>query len=49
MNAFEAAETDGRADALQRDLEELFAEKNEATDGRTSIPATFLKVTVTVP
>ena len=47
MNAFEAARSNGRADDLQRDLEALFVEKN--TTGRadkTSIPATFLRVTV---
>ena len=47
MNAFEAAEKNGRAADLQRELEELFASKNES--GRTdtiSIPATFLRVTV---
>jgi SAM-dependent methyltransferase len=45
MNAFEAAEQSGRADALCRELQELFASKNEGA-GTTSIPATFLRVTV---
>lgn len=48
MNAFEAAERDGRADALQGELVQLFERQNQASDGRTRIPATFLKVTVTV-
>lgn len=47
MNAFEAAEANGRADALLRELDVLFREKNESpSEGVTSIPATFLRVTV---
>ncbi len=47
MNAFEAAEKNGRAAELQRELEELFARENRsAGNGTTSIPATFLRVTV---
>ena len=45
MNAFDAAEKSGRTADLQRELEELFAEKNTSTEG-TTIPATFLRVTV---
>src|SRR5207247_1843552 len=45
MNAFEAAEKNGRAADLQRELEELFASQNKSKDA-TSIPATFLRVTV---
>jgi ubiquinone/menaquinone biosynthesis C-methylase UbiE len=45
MNAFAAAEQDGRAGDLQRELEELFTAKNTSTEG-TTIPATFLRVTV---
>lgn len=56
MNAFEAAEKQGKAGELQKQLEELFESQNEAARGRagskggtgTSIPATFLRVTVTV-
>ena len=49
MNAFDAAAADGRADALQRELEDLFNAKNVSTsEGTTSIPATFLRVTVSV-
>ena len=47
MNAFEAAEKNGRAADLQTELDALFASQN--TSGRsdaTSIPATFLRVTV---
>jgi hypothetical protein len=45
MNAFEAAEKQGRAPELQKQLEELFNGQNTTQDG-TSIPATFLRVTV---
>src|SRR3989475_7670512 len=47
MNAFEAAEKQGRAAELQKELEELFNSQNKSQDG-TSIPATFLRVTVAV-
>src|SRR5437870_8541975 len=47
MNAFEAAEKNGRAADLQKELEELFNRHNKGT-GVTSIPATFLRVTVAV-
>jgi ubiquinone/menaquinone biosynthesis C-methylase UbiE len=47
MNAFEAAEKNGKANELQRELEELFNRENKATDSNTtSIPATYLQVTV---
>jgi len=45
MNAFEAASADGREDELKTELEALFTEQNTSDDG-TSIPATFLRVTV---
>jgi SAM-dependent methyltransferase len=45
MNAFEAASADGREVELQAELEELFNEQN-TSDTRTSIPATYLRVTV---
>ena len=45
MNAFEAASADGREDELETELVALFEEQNTASDG-TSIPATFLRVTV---
>src|SRR5437764_3951925 len=47
MNAFEAAEKNGRDPDLQKELEELFNRHNKGT-GVTSIPATFLRVTVAV-
>ena len=48
MNAYTAAEADGRADALQTELKELFESQNSATDGSASIPATYLRVEVIV-
>jgi len=48
MNAFEAAEKSGRADELATELNALFAGKNTSKNGVTSIPATFLRVTVNV-
>ena len=47
MNAFEAAEKNGKALELQQELEVLFTAQNKSADNTaTSIPATFLKVTV---
>jgi len=47
MNAFEAAEKNGRADDLQKELDVLFNSQNTSTrKDVTSIPATFLRVTV---
>ena len=49
MNAFEAAEKIGRTADLQRELEALFNSQNNSPDKDvTSIPATFLLVTVAV-
>jgi ubiquinone/menaquinone biosynthesis C-methylase UbiE len=48
MIAFEAAEKNGRTADLQRELEELFIRENRSGNpNTTSIPATFLRVTVT--
>jgi hypothetical protein len=47
MNAFEAAEKNGKAEALQSELENLFSSQNKSgSDNETLIPATYLKVTV---
>ena len=46
MNAFEAAEKNGKAAELQNELEDLFKSQNKADNNSTSIPATFLRVTV---
>jgi len=49
MNAFEAAEKKGRAGDLQKELEALFNRENTSqSKNATSIPATFLRVTVTM-
>jgi ubiquinone/menaquinone biosynthesis C-methylase UbiE len=49
MNAFEAAEKSGRTADLQKELEALFNSQNKNPNkGATSIPATFLRVTVVV-
>lgn len=49
MNAFDAAEKNGKAASLQSELEELFNSQNKSgTSNTTSIPATFLLVTVKV-
>lgn len=48
MNAFEAAEKNGNVEELHRQLVELANAQNTSTDGGTSIPATFLRVTVSV-
>jgi ubiquinone/menaquinone biosynthesis C-methylase UbiE len=49
MNAFEAAEKNGKAADLQKELEALFTAQNKSGDkSRTSIPATFLRITVRV-
>jgi SAM-dependent methyltransferase len=45
MNAFEAAGKNGRAGELQKGLEALFNSQNKSKNA-TSIPATFLRVTV---
>lgn len=48
MNAFEAAEKQGKASELERELDDLFNSQNQSADkNSTSISATFLRVTVT--
>lgn len=48
MNAFEAAEKNGKAAELQRELEDLFNGQNQSgSKDTTFIPANFLRVTVT--
>ena len=49
MNAFEAAAQNGKADELQKELQELFNRQNTSPrKDATSIPATFLHVTIGV-
>jgi SAM-dependent methyltransferase len=47
MNAFESAEVNGQAANLQKELEDLFNRQNASPHKEaTSIPATFLRVTI---
>jgi ubiquinone/menaquinone biosynthesis C-methylase UbiE len=46
MNAFEAAQKNGKVEELHQQLVELAKAQNKSTDGTTSIPATYLRVTV---
>ena len=49
MNAFEAAEKNGKAEDLQKELEALFNSHNKSgSSNSTTIPATFMLVTVKV-
>jgi SAM-dependent methyltransferase len=49
MNAYAAAASAGREAGLQAELDALFNEQNASTEpGATTIPATFLRVTVAV-
>ena len=48
MNAFAAAEQNGKADELEKELVALFAAQNQGRNGTCSIPATFMRVTVKV-
>jgi len=50
MNAYDAAAKNGKAEELHAELDMLFNKQNQAkTNGTTSIPAAFLRVTVRVP
>ena len=46
MNAFEAAQKNGKVKELHQQLLELAKAQNQSPNGGTSIPATFLRVTV---
>ena len=46
MNAVEAAQKSGKVEELHKQLLELAKAQNKSADGSTSIPATFLRVTV---
>jgi ubiquinone/menaquinone biosynthesis C-methylase UbiE len=48
MNAFDAAQKNGKEEELNALLVELAKSQNKAPDGALSIPATFLRVTVSV-
>lgn len=48
MNAFEAADKNGKTEELHRQLVELAKSQNTNKNGGTSIPATFMRVSVSV-
>jgi SAM-dependent methyltransferase len=49
MNAFDAADKNGRADELRKELEVLFSAQNTSSiEGTTTVPATYLRVSVSV-
>ena len=48
MNAVEAARNDGKKDDLQNQLVELANSQNKTRDVGTLIPATFMRVTVSL-
>ena len=48
MNAYEAAAANGKEEELHAELDALFNEQNTSEEGKTKIPATFLRVTVRV-
>jgi hypothetical protein len=46
MNAFAAAEKNGRSEDLKKELDDLFSSQNRSpVAGATLIPATYLRVT----
>jgi hypothetical protein len=47
MNAFDAAEKNGRSEDLKKELDDLFMSQNRSpVADATLIPATYLRVTV---
>jgi ubiquinone/menaquinone biosynthesis C-methylase UbiE len=48
MNAYDAAQENGKLDDLHSQLLELAKSQNRSSDGSTMIPATFMRVTVSV-
>ncbi len=48
MNAYEAAQKSGTMEQFHNQVLELARAQNKGTDGTTSIPATFLRVTVSL-
>ncbi len=48
MNAYEAADKNGKVEELHSQLVELAKSQNKSSNGCTAIPATFLRVTVSV-
>lgn len=48
MNAYDGAQKNGKAEELHNQLLELAKAQNKSSNGGTSIPATFLRVTVSL-
>jgi ubiquinone/menaquinone biosynthesis C-methylase UbiE len=48
MNAYDAAQKNGKVDELHAQLLELAKAQNKSADGSTSMPATFMRVTVSI-
>ncbi|MBV9501103.1 MAG: hypothetical protein JO138_17170 [Acidobacteriaceae bacterium] len=48
MNAVEAAQKSGKSDELHKQLLELASARNKSPSGGTLIPATFMRVMVSV-
>lgn len=48
MNAYDAAQKNGKVNELHAQLLELAKAQNKGGDGSTSMPATFMRVTVSV-
>ena len=48
MNAYEAAAKNGKVEELHSQLLQLAKSQNKSRNGGTVIPATFLRVTVSV-
>jgi ubiquinone/menaquinone biosynthesis C-methylase UbiE len=48
MNAYEAAEKNGKVEELHSQLVDLARQQNTSRNGHTEIPATFLRVTVSL-
>ena len=48
MNAVDAAQKNGKVEELHNQLLDLAKSQNKKRNGGTSIPATFLRVTVSV-
>jgi hypothetical protein len=48
MNAYDAAEKNGKVPEIHRELLELAKAQNKSSNGGTSIPATYLRVTVSL-
>ncbi|MGH9679446.1 MAG: hypothetical protein ACRD4Y_05815 [Candidatus Acidiferrales bacterium] len=48
MNAYEAAQNHGKAEELHSQLLDMAKVRNKISGGGTSIPATYMRVTVSV-